>query len=87
MDNPIKNWHIIGWVILIMWFLFVRPYLETQQINKIDRKLTCIYNLMVAQGMFQTPESQKDRDMIQRQADLVISSCDTSYLTTGIPRR
>ena len=74
--------HIYIWIILGIGFLVALQW----QINKMDRKLTCIYNLVNALPSLIVPELRADRAALQEQIDYVESSCDKGYIFLGFPK-
>jgi hypothetical protein len=54
------------------------------QINKVDRKLTCIYNQINALPYFIVPELRADINAIQQQMEFLESSCDRNYIFSGV---
>ena len=74
--------HIYILIAIVAGFFLVFQW----QINKMDRKLTCIYNQMNALPSFVVPELRADLDALQKQVEFVESSCDKGYIFTGIPK-
>jgi len=68
----------------ILIALVVGLFLVQWQINKVDRKLTCIYNQVNALPAFIVPELRADFTALQKQVELVESACDKSYIFSGI---
>ena len=75
--------HIYIWIILGIGFLVALQW----QINKMDRKLTCIYNSVNALPALVVPELRADRAALQEQIDYVESSCDKGYIFLGFPKK
>ena len=53
------------------------------QINKIDRKLTCIFTQVTALPVLLDPELRADQDVVQEQMDYVAEACYTGYVFSG----
>lgn len=64
---------LVGFFLVFQW-----------QMNKMDRKLTCIYSQLNAIPSFVVPELRSDFSALQAQVELVESACDKSYIFTGI---
>lgn len=64
---------VVGFFLVFQW-----------QMNKMDRKLTCIYNQLNAIPSFVVPELRADFTALQEQVELVELACDKSYIFTGI---
>lgn len=64
---------LVGFFLVFQW-----------QMNKMDRKLTCIYNQLNAIPSFVVPELRADLNALQEQVELVEKACDKSYIFTGI---
>ncbi len=64
---------VIGLSLIFQW-----------QMNKMDRKLTCIYTQLNTLPSFILPELRADLGTLQKQIELVESACDTSYIFSGI---
>ena len=74
--------HIYIWIILGIGFLVALQW----QINKMDRKLTCIYNSVNALPALVVPELRANRAALQEQIDYVEPSCDRGYIFLGFPK-
>jgi len=72
--------HIYILIILAVGFFLAFQY----QINKMDRKLTCIYNSINVLPYFIVPELRTaDPVAHQEQIKLVESTCDKGYIFLG----
>ncbi len=81
MEKEAKKSLIICIVLGVIFFFALQ-----WQINKIDRKLTCIYNQLNTLPSLVVPELRVDRDALQKQIEFVESSCDKGYIFLGIPK-
>lgn len=54
------------------------------QINKMDRKLTCIHMQLNALPSFVIPELRSDTAVLQQHVEFIEFACDKSYIFTGI---
>lgn len=70
----------------ILLAVFFFSFQSQMQINKINRKLTCIYNQINVLLSSSVLGSQVDPDIFQRQVKLSESSCDIDYIFLGIPK-
>lgn len=71
--------HIYILIILAVGFFLAFQW----QINKMDRKLTCIYNSVVALPAFIVPEMRADPTVVRKQIEFIEEACNTRYVFTG----
>ena len=89
-ETPKKSilyiWAIIGtiWAIVGTIYFLGMPFSTNWQLNKMDRKLTCIYNSVQVLAVLQSPELRNDPSILETQRKYLESSCDLNYISTGI---
>ncbi len=71
--------HIYAWIIFGIVFLLALQW----QINKMYRKLTCIFTQITAMPVLLVPELRANQDAVQKQMDFVASACYKGYILSG----
>ena len=87
MNETLKKTSLYIWIAIGILFLVGMPYFMNWQLNKMDRKLTCIYNYMQFLAALQIPELRKDVSVLENQWKYLEFSCDKSYIFTGMPTK
>lgn len=79
-----NNKNLIVFTIVVVAGVATYLWLFQLQINKMDRKLTCLYNAVNALPYVVVPELRADRAVLQKQIDYLELSCDKGYIFSGI---
>jgi len=86
MDDGSKNSKSSTWTTLNIITLIGIALVALWQLNKMDRKLTCIYNSLQALALVGVPELRKDTAAVLQQVERMDATCDRSYIFSGIPK-
>ncbi|OHA52601.1 MAG: hypothetical protein A3A97_03710 [Candidatus Terrybacteria bacterium RIFCSPLOWO2_01_FULL_40_23] len=70
--------HIYIFILAVVFFLVLQL-----QINKMDRKLTCIYTQITALPVLLVPELRANQDAVQGQMDFVAEACHPGFIFSG----
>jgi len=66
-------------IVLAVWFFSALQL----QINKLDRKLTCIHTEITALPVLLDPELRANKAALQEQMDFVAAACYKEYIFSG----